>query len=236
MEALMGACLASIRSAGCAPALHSLALVRLRQGRPAEAEELAGSCLAAWRQKLGQGTASPPTDLVRKVQVEGLWHPDVLDAMETQAQAVESSGRRKEAVGLFRDLLALRERFLGAEHRDTLATRERLTQLILADDARRVQPAAAAATSSPEQEWAAERECKEGGGELKEVTRLGGAAAEFSLRTELDLRGVAGLFYGQLASLKELRMRCVKSLGRAGRACLAVEGIRRLQLRALDLR
>ncbi len=56
--------------------------------------------------------------------------PDTLEAMAGIAIALEAQGGSAEAEEGLRAVLALSERFLGAEHVDTLVVRERLATLV----------------------------------------------------------------------------------------------------------
>jgi hypothetical protein len=100
------------------PALCAWGLLRLEQGRAADAERLLRMGVDALRAQSGEWSPLLP------------WHPDTLEAMSGVAAAVEALGRRKEAEVGLRGVLALSERFLGAEHADTRAIRGRFAALV----------------------------------------------------------------------------------------------------------
>ena len=56
----------------------------------------------------------------------GADHPDTLTSRHNLAAAYEAAGRLGEAIPLFEQTLADRERVLGPDHPDTLASRNNL--------------------------------------------------------------------------------------------------------------
>jgi hypothetical protein len=109
----------------CGAALRNVGLLRLAQRRPADAERLQRAAVDALRGRAGEWSPLLP------------WHPDTLEAMFCVAEAVATAGwladteeRREEAVEGLRGVLALSERFLGAEHADTLLILKHLAALV----------------------------------------------------------------------------------------------------------
>ena len=56
-------------------------------------------------------------------------HPETATTLDNLAQLYQAQGQYEQAESLYQRALAIRERILGQEHRDTVAVRERYTQL-----------------------------------------------------------------------------------------------------------
>ena len=135
----------------CGAALQNLARLRLAQGLAPEAQELLLECLEARKREFGLSTKnhydggdcrrrdgvdsnngnSIAEDVPTKMQEvkQSLWHPATLDTIACMAEALELQEKRPDAVKQRKELLAVYERYLGPEHRDTRKVRDRLSEL-----------------------------------------------------------------------------------------------------------
>ena len=121
---------AKCRSLLCKSALYNLGLVRLAQQKANDAEDLFLECLGAEKDEFFLNSAYEARNNLRTACMEGLWHPDKLDALAGMSLALEMQGRGHEAERLWRQLLMLRERFLGPMHFDTCETRDRISAIV----------------------------------------------------------------------------------------------------------
>ena len=131
----------------------ALAAVLRKAGKPGEAEPLARGCLEAHRRAAGPdhprthlsalalaGVLKDIGDAGRRDEVDGLYvgacdgiaaslgatHPAALTALNNRAVFLKSCGRLREAEVLYRRVLPLSEKALGADHLHTLASASNL--------------------------------------------------------------------------------------------------------------
>jgi len=154
----------------CGMALRNFGMMRLAQGRTTDAERLLRAGVDALRELAREWSPLLP------------WHPDTLEAMAGVAAAVAAEKRLAEAEDGLRGLLARSERFLGAEHKDTLAIRTSLVALV-----KRSTAECARTESGPEPR----RQAK--GGSSPGLSKLGQAKMAGELYSSGGGRAVEGL-------------------------------------------
>ena len=229
-ESLANECFEKSRSTKCGAALYNLALIWLGKGQNATAEALAVECLDAQAKAFGQIDAFGAKDFISRTLVEGLWHPDALDAMAIHARALELQGKHDEAVAKFRDLLAFRERFLGPEHCDTCDIKERLSAMVRkTNSAVSVQVNAVTAAVSTSSSHA---HCPSYASSTNKSV-LGGVGTRTDPR---ELPNLLQKFYGKFLGLTELRLQRISGLEREGRAQMTRFGMEMFNLQTLNLR
>jgi GTPase SAR1 family protein/tetratricopeptide (TPR) repeat protein len=223
-ESLAEECLEKSRTENRREALHNLALLRLEQGRTADANKLICECLAARGVKVHLNVQDPSSKTFFKTALEEeLWHPDTLDALAVLARVLELTGTDNAALQL-KQLLALCERFLGMKHANT--TNARSSLLRLASEAPCV--ATASTDSSNSNRF------------FQTINRSVGGSGNLSPEEDSHSRDWAGIvrrFYSQFPELTKLQLRRVQNLDWSARVDFVLEGIRlRTKLGTLDLR
>jgi hypothetical protein len=210
----------------CGAALHSFGMLRLAQGRAADAERLLRAGADALRERSGEWSPLLP------------WHPDTLEALAGVAAALEAQGRTAEAEEGLRGVLALSERFLGAEHADTRAIRGRLAALVASGG----RGAAGAGTGIA----LGTRRPVEGGSQLvpsvpdseQAATTAGALISIEAITTPWGVLEALWRELPSLSALQELRLRKVEGLDRGTclRLALMALGLPAASLRRVDLR
>jgi hypothetical protein len=148
------------------------------------------------------------------------WHPDTLEAMAGVAAATAAQGRWAEAEAGLRGLLALRERFLGAEHADTLETR--LASLGLASLSRAGKagrPGGRAGPADPRQaeRGSSQRVPEAGEAEAKDgAQRGGGDGGDGAAGASAAACGVMDALWGDLQGLGRLQELQLLGMGDLG--------------------
>jgi GTPase SAR1 family protein/tetratricopeptide (TPR) repeat protein len=223
-QSLAEECLEMSRREKFRAALHNLALLRLEQGRTADAYQLICECLAARGVEVHLKVQDPSSKTFFQTALEEkLWHPDTLDALAVHARVQDLTGTDEATIQL-KQLLALCERFLGLEHTNTTNARSSLLRLANA--------APCVAIESTD--------FSNSNRSIQAITMSVGGSGQLSAEEDTHARDWAGIvrrFYSQFPELTKLELKRVQNLDWSARLDLALEGIRfQTKLGTLDLR
>jgi GTPase SAR1 family protein/tetratricopeptide (TPR) repeat protein len=223
-ESLAEECLEMSRTEKRRTVEHNLALLRLEQGRAADAYKLICECLAARGVKVHLEVQDPSSKTFFETALkEELWNPDTLDALAVLARVQELTEMDEAKIQL-KQLLALCERFLGLEHANTTNARSSLLRLA---------QAAICVAAAPTDSSNSNRT-------IQAITPSVGGSGHLSAEEDTQARDWAGIvrrFYSHFPEVTKLQLRAVDNLDWSARVHLALEGIRlHTKLVTLDVR